>query len=155
MTDRRQFAPATERNREPILAVLKGWLPEDGTILEIAIGSGEHAVYFAPEIKPLNWQTSNYDQDQIDSVTDWLAHSPSDNLLPPIHLDVTENLWPVEAPGYQDGPITGIFNANMIHISTWQTCEGLMAGAGRHITPRRAVVSLWPLYIWRSAYGSQ
>lgn len=129
--DRRQFAPATERNREPILETLKGWLPAAGTILEIASGSGEHAVFFAPKVKPLKWQPSNLDREQIDSVTDWLAYKPSDNLLPPVKLDVTDTEWPVESVEYKNAPISAIFNANMIHISPWRTCEGLMAGAGR------------------------
>ncbi|MCC3304184.1 DUF938 domain-containing protein [Sneathiella sp. HT1-7] len=131
MMDRRQFAPATERNREPILDTLKDWLPGDGTVLEIASGSGEHAVFFAPAVKPLKWQTSNFDREQLDSVTDWLAHKPSDNLLPPVMLDVTQTEWSIEAADYSLKPITAIFNANMIHISPWQTCEGLMAGASR------------------------
>ncbi|MBO0332969.1 DUF938 domain-containing protein [Sneathiella sp. CAU 1612] len=129
--DRRQFAPATERNREPIFDALKGWLPSLGTVLEIASGSGEHAVFFAPKVKPLKWQPSNFDREQIDSVTDWRAYKPSDNLLPPVKLDVTGKKWPVESETYENLPITAIFNANMIHISPWQTCEGLMAGAGR------------------------
>ena len=131
MIDRRQFAPATKRNREPILNTLKGWLPNNGTVLEVASGSGEHAVFFAPEVKPLKWQTSNYDQEQIDSVNDWINHRPSSNLLHPIRLDVTKAQWPTEAPDYKGGAITSIFNANMIHISPWRTSMGLMAGAGR------------------------
>ena len=131
MTDRRQFAPATERNRSSILSVLKVKLPDTGTVLEVASGSGEHAVFFAPALRPLKWQPSNYDPEQLESVEDWIAHQPSDNLLPPISLDVTKPLWPVEEAGYNGGPITAIFNANMIHISPWQTCEGLMAGARR------------------------
>ncbi|MZR30015.1 DUF938 domain-containing protein [Sneathiella litorea] len=131
MTDRRQFAPATERNRTPILETLKAWLPESGTVLEVASGSGEHAVFLAPNVKPLKWQPSNFDPEQVNSVTDWIAHSPSENLLPPVRLDVTAAVWPVEAADYMDHPITAIFNANMIHISPWRTAEGLMAGAGR------------------------
>ena len=131
MTDRRQFAPATERNRGPILSILKDHLPDTGTVLEIASGSGEHAVFFAPALRPLNWQPSNYDPEQLDSVEDWLVHQPSDNLLPPVSLDVTKPVWPVETSDYGGGRITAIFNANMIHISPWQACEGLMAGAKR------------------------
>ncbi|MEX1037025.1 MAG: DUF938 domain-containing protein [Sneathiella sp.] len=131
MTDRRQFAPATERNRTPILSALKVHLPDAGTVLEIASGSGEHAVFFAPEVLPLSWQPSNYDPDQLESVKHWIIHKPSDNLLPPVSLDVTQPVWPVETADYNGGPITAIFNANMIHISPWRACEGLMAGAGR------------------------
>ena len=131
MMDLRQFAPATEQNREPILSVLKTSLPDSGTVLEIASGSGEHAVFFAPVLRPLKWQPSNYDPEQLDNVEDWIAYQPSDNLLSPVSLDVTKPHWPVEKADYDGGAITAIFNANMIHISPWQTCEGLMAGARR------------------------
>src|SRR5690606_11512888 len=128
MTDRRQFAPATERNREPILKALQAWLPKQGTVLEIASGSGEHAIYLAPRLKPLLWQPSNVDPVQIVSVTDWIAHSPADNLLSPLHLDATAPHWPVEASSYENRPVAAIFNANMIHISPWEVTLGLMAG---------------------------
>ena len=131
MTDRRQYAPATARNREPILAAILSLLPPSGTVLEIASGTGEHAVFFAPNIAPLKWQPSNYDSDQLDSVTDWIKQRPAENLLQPLRLDATAENWPVEAADYTDGPISAIFNANMIHISPWRVCQGLMAGAGR------------------------
>ena len=137
MTDRRQFAPATERNRGPILSILKDHLPDTGTVLEIASGSGEHAVFFAPALRPLNWQPSNYDPEQLDSVEDWLVHQPSDNLLPAISLDVTKSVWPVETSDYGGGPITAIFNANMIHISPWQACEG------QHTAPSNEKFETW------------
>jgi cyclopropane fatty-acyl-phospholipid synthase-like methyltransferase len=129
--DRRQFSASAMRNRDPILKVFKKHLPDTGTILEIASGSGEHAVYYAPLFKSLNWQTTNLDEEQLHSVIDWIAHSPSDNLLPPLQLDATASNWPIESPGYPAAPVTAITNINMIHISPWNVCEGLMAGAGR------------------------
>lgn len=129
--DRRQYSASAMRNREPILDVLKKHLPASGTVLEIASGSGEHAVYFAPQFPNLNWQATNFDDTQLDSVIDWIAHSPSGNLLPPLKLDATATLWPIESAGCLATPITAIFNVNMIHISPWCVCEGLMAGAGR------------------------
>ncbi|MCF8467600.1 MAG: DUF938 domain-containing protein [Sneathiella sp.] len=135
MTDRRQYAPATARNREPILAALRSHLPTSGTVLEIASGTGEHAVFFAPNIAPLKWQPSNVDNDQLKSVTDWIRHCPAENLLPPLQLDAADESWPVEAADYAGGPINAIFNANMIHISPWYVCKGLLSGAGRILPP--------------------
>lgn len=133
--DRRQYSPSSERNKDPILDVLKSRLPAPGTILEIASGSGEHAVHFAPQLPKYTWQPSNYEQDQLDSVMDWVLHVPSDNLCSPVLLDATAAIWPVEKPDYKAPKITGIFNANMIHISPWAVCEGLMAGTGRILEP--------------------
>jgi len=145
--DRRQFSPSSERNREPILAALLKRLPIPGTILEIASGSGEHAVHFAPNLTDHKWQASNYDQEQLDSVTDWIAHSPSLNLLMPMKLNATAEIWPVELPEYAALPITGIFNANMVHISPWPVCQGLLAGAGRVLQARGRLILYGPFKI--------
>lgn len=129
--DRRQYSASSQRNRDPIAEQLLGQLPPTGTILEIASGSGEHAVHFAPLLTRHRWQPTNLEEDQIESVIDWISHSPSPNLRLPLRLDVTDKSWPVESGDYPDMPITGIFNANMIHISPFEVCEGLFAGAGR------------------------
>lgn len=154
MTDRRQFAPATERNRVPILAVLESWLPPGGTVLEIASGSGEHAVYFAPHLRPRFWQPSDIDPDHLASISDWIAHCPSDNLLPPLRLDVTAAEWPVENASYKGGPISALFNANMIHISPWATTVGLMAGAGR-ILPRGGRLILYGPFMFGGTHTAE
>jgi hypothetical protein len=132
--DRRQYSASSQRNREPIAEALMPHLPPVGTILEVASGSGEHAVHFAPLLPQYCWQTTNYEEDQIESVIDWITQSPSPNLRMPLRLDTTDTLWPVETGDYSDLPITGIFNANMIHISPFEVCEGLLAGAGRILT---------------------
>ncbi|MEH6527641.1 MAG: DUF938 domain-containing protein [Sneathiella sp.] len=129
--DRRQYSASAMRNRDPILDVLKTHLPTSGTVLEIASGSGEHAVHFAPQFPNLNWQATNYEDTQLDSVIDWIAHLPSGNLLPPLKLDATASVWPIESAGYPARPVTAVFNVNTIHISPWRVCEGLMAGTGR------------------------
>ncbi|PHQ68611.1 MAG: SAM-dependent methyltransferase [Sneathiella sp.] len=134
--DRRQYTPSSARNRGPILQALRERLPAPGTFLEIASGSGEHAVHFAPHLADHKWQASNHEQDQLDSVYGWLAHSPAPNLLPPLKLDATAPLWPVELPDYAAPPVTGVFNANMIHIAPWPVCQGMMAGAGRVLVDR-------------------
>lgn len=147
--DARQHAPATARNREPILGVLQRVLPPTGTVLEVASGTGEHAIFFAPRLKPRIWQPSDRDPLLRESITAWQAEWPASNLLPPLDLDTRALLWPVES---EEGdrlltpePITAIVCINMIHISPWDACVGLMAGAGR-ILPAGGILYLYGPY---------
>jgi SAM-dependent methyltransferase len=117
-------APAVARNREPILAVLRRVLPERGLVLEIASGSGEHAVYFAAALPHLTWQPSDPDPEARDSIAAYRAAAQLPNLLPPLALDAASPNWPVA----QSDMIVSI---NMIHIAPWVAAEGLMAGAER------------------------
>ncbi|MDX2097661.1 MAG: DUF938 domain-containing protein [Leptolyngbyaceae cyanobacterium bins.59] len=136
LADDRQYAPATERNREPILAVLQRVLPPEGTVLEIASGTGEHAVFFAPRLHPRLWQPSDPNPIAHRSIAAWKDQYPAENLQPPILLDVSQDVWPVETGEVTlVAPIRAIVNINMIHISPWQTCLGLMAGAKRILPP--------------------
>ncbi len=131
--DQRQYAPATQRNREPILEILLQVLPPTGTVLEIASGTGEHAVFFAPRLSPRKWQPSDPNPLSRASIAAWTAHYPCDHLYPPIELDVrTPEWWKRDD---LTGPITAIANINMIHISPWSACLGLMAGADRILPP--------------------
>ncbi|MGI8504957.1 MAG: DUF938 domain-containing protein [Hassallia sp.] len=129
--DPRQFAPATERNREAILEILLQVLPASGTILEIASGTGEHAVYFAPHLKPRKWLPTDPNPRSRASIAAWIAHSPSDNLYPPIDLDASTSVWTIP----DTTSITAIVNINMIHISAWGACLGLMALSDRILPP--------------------
>ena len=135
MTDARRFAPATARNREPILAVLRRVLPASGTVLEIASGTGEHAAHFAPHFPALTWQPSDADADNLASIAAWAAASGAANIRPPILLDVTAPDWGVEG-------VAAILAVNMIHIAPWAAAEALMAGAGRRLPPGA------PLYLY-------
>lgn len=124
--DGRRFAPATERNREPLIALLKAWLPTGGgSLLEIASGSGEHAVHIAPELEGWTWQPSDFDPPSLESIKAWTTHAGvMAQVKPPIALDVLSNPWPVE------GPVDAVFCANMVHIAP-QACTGaLVRGAG-------------------------
>lgn len=127
MTDARAFAPATGRNREPILAVLEVLLPPSAgprRVLEIASGTGEHAAFFAARLPHLRWQPSDPDAAALASVAAWREHAGTpDNLAAPIQLDVTTP-WPAEV-----GPVDVVFCANMIHIAPWEACLGLFRGA--------------------------
>lgn len=146
MTDERQFAPATQRNREPILEVLQRILPTTGTILEIASGTGEHAVFFAPRLSGRQWLPTDINYLSLASISAWLKYSSSDNIYPPILLDVSANIWPIELETQPEGQyrtqITAIVSINMIHIAPWSACLGLMAGAGR-ILPQNGILYLY------------
>ena len=146
MTDARQYSPAAERNRQPILAVLQQVLPDDGTVLEIASGTGEHAVFLAPKLAHLQWLPTEPVAERLESIQAWAIAQPTDNLQSPLALDVSQQPWPVEgaqAPAFiKATPITAIVNINMIHISPWAMCEHLMAGAER-ILPAGGVLYLY------------
>ncbi len=142
MTDFRQYAPATERNRQPILEVLQQVLPPAGTVLEIASGTGEHITFFAPRLSYLQWLPTERQSLLRKSIQAWGDALPAANLrLPALNLDVSDRPWPVETNAATE-PITAIININMIHISAWEMCSHLMAGAER-ILPAGGVIYLY------------
>ena len=130
-------APATERNREPIAAVLREVLPERGTLLEIASGTGEHAAYFSELFPDLAWQPSDPDPEALASIEAWRAEAGVPNLLEPLRLDSAAPTWPVEAAD-------AILCINMVHISPWAATEGLMRGAGRLLPPGGPLILYGP-----------
>jgi hypothetical protein len=142
MNDARQFAPATERNRQPILEVLQTILPATGTVLEISSGTGEHAIFFAPYFPALPWLPSDPNPEARASILAWQQQHPIANLAPPIALDASTPHWEVEDQGLGIGAIV---NINMIHIAPWSACQGMMAGAGR-ILPLGGVLYLYGPY---------
>lgn len=131
MTDARQHAPATQRNRDPILRVLQDVLPVAGTVLEISSGTGEHAVYFAPRLSPRPWVPSDPNPLALASISAWRDRYPAPNLHPPLALDVAEPQWwtQLASETLEAHPICAIVNINMIHIAPWAACLGLLAGA--------------------------
>jgi len=134
-SDRRLYFPHVARNREPILEVLRRVLPRDGLVLEIASGGGEHAAYFASNLRGLRWQPTDANAEMFDSIAAHRTDAGVANLLAPLHLDVTSEQWPVERAD-------AMVCCNMIHIAPWAATEGLIAGAGR--TLRRGA----PLYLY-------
>lgn len=122
--DSRQFAPATQRNREPILAVLSEVLPASGLVLEVASGSGEHAVHFAAAFPGLVFQPSDPDPAALASIDAWAGESGLPNLRPAIRLDATARDWPVARA-------EAVLCINMVHISPWAATEGLIRQAAR------------------------
>jgi Protein of unknown function (DUF938) len=136
--DLRRYAPATERNREPILAILQQVLPSTGTILEISSGTGEHAIFMAPQLAPRHWLPSDPNPDARASIAAWQQSTPCDNIYPPIDLDASSSEWLVES----EQPITAIVNINMIHIAPRSAYLGLFAGASR-ILPVGGILYLY------------
>ncbi len=118
------IAPAVARNRDAILAVLRRVLPATGTVLEVASGSGEHAVHVARALPGLVWQPSDPEPSALRSIAAHARFAGLPNLRDPLHLDAAASDWPV----MQADALVCI---NMIHIAPWAAAEGLMAGAGR------------------------
>jgi hypothetical protein len=140
--DLRQYAPATQRNREAIFSVLVDVLPPKGDILEIASGTGEHAVYLSSKLKNHQWIPSEPNAIGRASIESWRQFSPTPNCHPPHNIDVLDAAW---TETVTDLEITAIVNINMIHISPWEACLGLMAGAGT-LLPSEGILYLYGPY---------
>ena len=137
MDDRRRFAPATERNREPLLQVLKRWLPRRGTILEIASGTGEHAIFFARHLPDLMFQPSDCSAEALESIEAWRQWTSVPNVLPPCPLDV-------EQTDTRGAAFDGLLCINMLHIAPWSCTAALFQGAARHLKRGGALVTYGP-----------
>ena len=125
------YAPAVHRNREPILAVLRRFLPAAGTVIEVGSGTGEHAVWFAAHLPGLDWQPSDPEAQARASIAVRVADAGLDNLAEPLDLDVTAPDWDAAL----DGPCDAIVCINVLHITPWAVAEGLMRGACRLLNP--------------------
>lgn len=133
----RRSAPAALRNREPIAEVLRDWLPRNGTVLEVASGTGEHAAWFAREFPHLEWQPSDLHSDALRSILAWRAEAGLPNLREPIALNASEPDWPVEQAD-------ALLNINMVHISPWSAALGLLDGAARLLGPGDPLILYGP-----------
>ncbi len=124
----RRVAPAATRNRDVIRDVLVRVLPKTGIVLEIASGTGQHAVHVAAALPGITWQPSDPDAASRASIAAWRAHAALANLNPPIELDVCASPWPVP------DSLAAIVCINMIHIAPWAAAEALFRGAGERLT---------------------
>lgn len=123
----RRTAPAAARNRAPILEALQPALADGAHVLEVAAGSGEHALWFAAALPDVAWRPSDRDEAAIASIAAWRAAEGTPNLLPPIRLDAADPAtWPAQ-------PLDAIVCINMIHIAPWSAAEGLMRLAGARL----------------------
>ncbi|MCG5051735.1 MAG: DUF938 domain-containing protein [Myxococcales bacterium] len=119
-------APATTRNREPILRVLERVLPSSGAVLEISSGTGQHAAFFSSALPGLTWQPTDPDPIHLASIEAWRQVAGGPNQLPAVRLDVHEDRWPVT-------DAAAVVNINMIHIAPWSACQALMEGAAARL----------------------
>jgi SAM-dependent methyltransferase len=134
-------SPAADRNKQPILARLRSILGERGTALEIASGTGQHAVWFAASLAGWTWQPTDADPAMLPVIAERIAQSGLANVLPPRHLDVTAHPWPPFTRSFDV-----IFCANMLHIAPWDAGVALMAGAARHLTPGGMLIAYGPFF---------
>jgi hypothetical protein len=136
----KQQWPAPERNKQPILELLQRVLPSAGSLLEVSSGSGQHAAFFAAALPALDFQPSDLDDSNLQSIRAWVQEAALPNLRPPLTLDVCSADWGV-------APLDAIFNANMVHIAPIECCHGLMAGAGRHLRAGGVLVVYGPFRV--------
>jgi SAM-dependent methyltransferase len=130
-------APAVARNREAIAAVLGDELPAKGVVLEVASGTGEHAVHFARAYPGLAWQPSDPDLEALESIAAWRAEEELASLREPVLLDATAKDWPIETAD-------AVLCINMIHISPLPATEGLLSGAATLLAPGAPLIVYGP-----------
>ena len=111
------------RNQAPIADVLSNELPESALVLELASGSGQHGAYVTGKLPAVRWQPSEL-AGQLESINAWRQHSGHSNYLPPLTLDVTQDLWPVKQ-------VDAVFAANLVHFVGWPQVRSMMTGIGR------------------------
>ncbi len=117
------FSPPSERNKEPILAVLNAQFAAPGLVLEIGSGTGQHAVFFANELPHLQWQPSDL-AEHLPGIEAWRAEAGLPNVLPPLTLNVTTWPWPLTHCDY-------VFSANTAHIMAWPEVSAMLQGIGK------------------------
>lgn len=136
----KRHAPATARNREAIADVLREDLPESGLVLEIASGSGEHAVFLAEQFAHLEWQPSDPDPEALASIAAYRDDYVGNNLRAPVMLDArAPSGWPIAAAD-------AILCINMVHISPWEATVGLFEGAARLLGGKQLPLVLYGPY---------
>jgi len=139
------YSEACDRNREPILAVIRPWLSECEAVLEIGSGTGQHAVYFAEKLPHLLWHTSDREENHA-AIRLWLEEAGLANVRPPLSLDVAAEPWPEMA-------VDAVFSANTAHIMSWREVEALFSGVGA-LLPERGVFLLYGPFNYHGRYTS-
>ena len=119
-------APSTEKNREPILAVLREVFADRRQVLEIGSGTGQHAIHFCAHLPQLIWQTADR-PDFLPGIRAWLDAAALPNVLPPFEFDVLDQ-WP-------NGRYDAVYSANTLHIMSWPAVEAFFAGLPRVLAP--------------------
>lgn len=140
-----RHSPAAERNQAPILAQLQRLLPARGRLLEIAAGTGQHAVHCAAGLPGWTWQPTDPSAEALASIAAWSAQTPSPGLLPPRQLDVLDCPWPLA--GGSGGPWDAVYCANLLHIAPWACCAALMRGAAQQLGAAGQLITYGPYLV--------
>ena len=140
-----RYSPAAERNQAPILAQLQRLLPARGRLLEIAAGTGQHAVHCAAGLPGWTWQPTDPTAEALRSIAAWSAQAPSPGLLPPLQLDVLAEPWPLAAGGAE--PWQAVYCANLLHIAPWACCTALMRGAAQRLSAGGQLITYGPYLV--------
>lgn len=135
MMDDKPHAPSCDRNRDPILAVLRHHFAEAASVLEVGSGTGQHAVYFALKMTWLDWQCSDR-EGNLPGIRQWLEEAMLPNTPAPIALDV-DGSWPTQR-------YNAVFTANTLHIMGWEGVQAFFRGVGKVLGPRGSLVVYGP-----------
>lgn len=136
-------SPAADRNKQPILEVLRQVLPAAGAALEIASGTGQHVVWFAAALPQWSWQPTDADPGALPGIAACARQSGLANVRPPLLLDVLAPQWPAQGAAFTQR-FDAIYCANMLHISPWATCAALMQGSARYLASQGVLVTYGP-----------
>jgi hypothetical protein len=128
LADGRIVSPSAERNKGPIAEILMRVLPEQGEVLEVSSGTGQHVLHFAQAMPHIRWQPTERDPDSLKSIASWLGQPPPPNVNAPLGLDVYDASWPAH-------DVAAVVCINMIHIAPPSAGEALMRGSGNVIAP--------------------
>jgi Protein of unknown function (DUF938) len=145
MADDLPNSPAAERNKQPILDTLRRILPARGTVLEIASGTGQHAVWFGAGLRSLIWQPTDADPAALAGIGGWIHEAGLTNVRAPLLLDVTAPRWPSHGTQFSE-PFDAVYCANMVHIAPWPCCTALMQGSARHLALDGLLVLYGPFF---------
>ena len=140
------YSESCERNQEPILKILQETLVNQQCVLEIASGTGQHAVYFGRALPHLSWQTSELTQ-KHEGILAWLNEIKLPNVLTPITINVNDAKWPV-------GIVDTVFNANTVHIISWLEVERMFAGIAR-VLNANGILCLYGPFKYKGKFTSE
>jgi len=140
------FSPSCEENKAVILAAITPYLETKATVLEVASGTGQHAIYFAEHLPHLSWQTSDL-LESHEGIKQWLGEANLSNTLEPIELNVSESAWP-------DKTYDALFSANSVHIMSQQNVEDFFANIGKVLNDN-AVVLIYGPFNYNGAFTSE
>ncbi len=140
------YSQSCENNKEPILQLLKRVFARSRRVLEIGSGTGQHSVYFAPNLPHLEWYTSDLEEN-LAGIRMWIEEQPAENLFPPMVLDVNASEWPVE-------DFDAVFSANTAHIMYWPDVEAMFHGVAKYL-PFRGRFALYGPFCYRGVHTSE